>query len=163
MGARAALYVPAAQRAHEGAPTSAELFVQRERFCGAWEGKTLLPAYRPGSQSLHDDAPIPLDVPASQNTHVDALVAPTAGLNLPAAQDSHAGAPAKTEKLPGAQGLHADALAAPFVTEKVPAGQALQAVLPVALQLPIAQHAPAPALLYVRAAQGAQAGAPAAA
>ena len=99
---------------------------------------------------------VALKVPASQNWHVDELLAPIAELNLPAtqlvqeaapgplydpaAQGAQATAPAAALKVPGAHTAHVEALLAPTAELKVPAEQDTQAAVPLA-NVPAGQEA----------------------
>jgi hypothetical protein len=63
--------------------------------------------------------------------------------------------------LPAEHNVHDELVVAPCVSLNLPAVHAVQEVLPAALQLPSAQHVPAPALEYKPLPQATQADAPA--
>jgi hypothetical protein len=67
-------------------------------------------SYFPPGQAVQNAAPAPLNEPAAHAAHVDALLAPTAGLYVPAAQALQLAADARGVEAPyrpAAQGVHA--------------------------------------------------------
>ena len=71
----------------------------------------------------HTAAPALLKVPAPHAPHVAPEVAPTAGLNVPAAQLTHVDEPGAAPKVPIAQGRHAVMEALPLFGPNLPVGQ----------------------------------------
>jgi hypothetical protein len=112
----------------------------------------------PAGQAAQKEAPLALNLPAAQDWQQEELVAHV--LNVPAAQLVHAAALALLHA-PEEHTTHEELVVAPCVPLNLPAEQAVQEVLPAALQLPSAQHVPAPALEKLPLLQTLQADAPA--
>ncbi len=113
-----------------------------------------VPAGQVAAEKAQDGAPATLNAPTPQEAQALGTLPPALGLYVPAAQLAQVAWPSLCWNLPGAQAAHADKLVAPCALLEVPAGQALQVALPVALQEPTAQQAPAPALLKLPTGQG---------